>query len=68
VVSGDVPEELFAQVAARYGEAGAIECTVAIGWWSLWAMLLNTTRPAFRTERSQPLPKDSMDLTKFEKA
>lgn len=67
VVSGDVPEALFARVAERYGEKGAIECTATIGWWSLWAMLLNATRPEFFTERSQPLPRDAVELTRFAK-
>lgn len=61
VVTGDVPEELFERVKARFGERGAVECTVAIGWWALWAMLLNATRPEFSVARSQPLPKDSRE-------
>jgi alkylhydroperoxidase family enzyme len=45
VVTGEVPEALFASVAARYGEKGAVECTAVIGIWSMWAMLLNATQP-----------------------
>ncbi|MBW8754514.1 MAG: hypothetical protein JF595_10235 [Sphingomonadales bacterium] len=45
VVSGDVPEALFARVAERYGEKGAVECTAVIGVWSMWAMLINATQP-----------------------
>lgn len=45
VVKGDVPDALFARVAARYGEKGAVECTTVIGIWSMWAMLLNATQP-----------------------
>lgn len=45
VVSGDVPEALFARVAERYGEKGAVECTAVIGIWSMWAMLINATQP-----------------------
>lgn len=45
VVSGDVPEELFAQIVERYGEKGAVECTAVIGIWSMWAMLINATQP-----------------------
>lgn len=45
VVSGDVPEALFARVAQRFGEKGAVECTAVIGLWSLWAMLINATQP-----------------------
>jgi len=62
VVAGPVPEELFTRVKEQFGERGAIECTVAIGWWSLWAMLLNATQPEFSPERSQPLPKDGREL------
>jgi alkylhydroperoxidase family enzyme len=47
VVSGEVPEELFARVVARYGETGAVECTTVIGLWSMWAMLINATQPRF---------------------
>ena len=61
-VSGQVPEELFARGVERYGEAGAVEFTVTVGWWSLWAMLLNATRPEFRRDRAQPLPKDGHEL------
>lgn len=39
-VAGDVPGELFERVKTRFGEAGAVEFTVTVGWWSLWAMLL----------------------------
>jgi alkylhydroperoxidase family enzyme len=45
VVAGEVPEALFARVAERFGEKGAVECTAVIGIWSMWAMLLNATRP-----------------------
>jgi alkylhydroperoxidase family enzyme len=45
VVSGEVPEALFARVTDRYGEKGAVECTAVIGIWSMWAMLLNATQP-----------------------
>lgn len=46
VVSGDVPEALFARIAARYGEKGAVECTAVIGIWSMWAMLINAVQPS----------------------
>lgn len=45
VVSGDVPEELFARVVERWGEKGAVEFTAVIGTFSAWAMLLNAVRP-----------------------
>ncbi|MDR2858555.1 MAG: hypothetical protein LBV50_12030 [Novosphingobium sp.] len=47
VVSGEVPEELFARVIAQHGQKGAVECTAVIGIWSMWAMLLNATQPRF---------------------
>lgn len=61
-VAGQVPEALFARVVDQYGEAGAVEFTVTVGWWSLWAMLLNATRPEFRRDRARPLPKDGQEL------
>jgi 4-carboxymuconolactone decarboxylase len=45
VVSGEVPEALFARVVARFGEKGAVEFTAVVGFWSCWAMLLNAIRP-----------------------
>jgi len=45
VIAGDVPAALFAKVVDRYGERGAIEFTAAIGWWSMWTMILNATHP-----------------------
>jgi alkylhydroperoxidase family enzyme len=47
VVSGDVPAELFARVVSHFGEKTAIECTVAIAWWSFWAMIANAAAPQF---------------------
>ncbi len=43
VVTGDVPDELFARVVKQYGEMDAIEFTVGIAWWSFWAMIINAT-------------------------
>jgi hypothetical protein len=45
VISGEVPAALFAKVVEHYGERGAIEFTTAIGYWSMWTMLLNATHP-----------------------
>ncbi len=45
VVSGSVPDALFGLVVARYGEKEAIECSAAIAWWSLWAMIINALNP-----------------------
>lgn len=43
VIQGDVPAPLFARIAARYGERGAVELTAIIAWWSMWTMFLNAT-------------------------
>lgn len=43
VVAGDVPTILWDQVVDQYGEQGALEFTIAVGWWSFWAMLVNAT-------------------------
>lgn len=43
VVTGEVPDELFDRVKARYGEKGTVEFTALIGTFSLWAMLINAT-------------------------
>jgi alkylhydroperoxidase family enzyme len=45
VVRGDVPAALFARVTARFGEKAAIECTAAIAWWAMWAMIINALCP-----------------------
>lgn len=39
VVSGSVPDELFARMVNHFGEREAVECTAAIGFWSFWAMV-----------------------------
>ncbi len=46
VVSGAVPAELLARVTAQYGEKEAIECTAAIAWWAMWAMIINALCPS----------------------
>lgn len=45
VIRGDVPGDLFAKVTARFGETAAIECTAAIAWWAMWAMIINALCP-----------------------
>lgn len=45
VITGDVPDELFSRVVKQYGEKETVECTTGIAWWSLWAMIINATRP-----------------------
>lgn len=45
VVSGEVPEALFARVRDHFGEQGAVEFTAVVGFWSCWAMILNAIRP-----------------------
>lgn len=43
VARGKVPDELFARVADKYGEKGAVEFTTVVAFWSFWAMFLNAT-------------------------
>ena len=47
VAAGEVPDELFAKVVKQYGEQEAFEFSVAIAWWSFWAMIINATRTDF---------------------
>jgi alkylhydroperoxidase family enzyme len=43
VVTGEVPDELFARVKDRWGEQGSVECTALVGFWAFWAMFLEAT-------------------------
>lgn len=43
VVTGSVPDELFARVKEKWGQKGTVEFTAVIGTFSLWAMLINAT-------------------------
>ena len=45
VVSGEVPESLFAAIRDTYGEPAVVELTTLIGCFSMWAMLINATAP-----------------------
>lgn len=45
VVTGDVPKELFDRVVAQFGELGATEFSIAVAWWSFWAMICNAVLP-----------------------
>ena len=47
VCAGVVPDELFARVVRQYGEQEALEFSVAVAWWSFWAMLINATGTDF---------------------
>lgn len=44
-LDGKVPDELFAKVVKMFGEKEALEFTVAVAYWSFWAIILNTLRP-----------------------
>lgn len=46
VVSGTVADDLFKRMVTAYGEKAVIECTAAIAWWALWAMIINALCPA----------------------
>ncbi len=41
--SGAVTDDLSAQMVARFGEKGTVECTALIAFWGFWAMLLAAT-------------------------
>lgn len=43
VIDGAVTDGLFARVVERFGQAGAVEFTSVVGFWSCWAMILNAT-------------------------
>lgn len=43
--TGNVPEELFNRLKARFGEREAIQISFGVGWWSMWAMIIGATRP-----------------------
>jgi alkylhydroperoxidase family enzyme len=43
--SGDVSDELFQRVRARWGETGAIEFTTVVAMFGFWAMLVNVAAP-----------------------
>jgi len=45
VVTGEVPQELFQRVVDQFDELQAIEITVGISWWSMWAMIIGAARP-----------------------
>lgn len=47
VVSGDVPDDVFDRVVARWGESGAVEFTAVVSTFSAWAMLINAAKPRF---------------------
>lgn len=43
VLAGGVDDDLFGRMVAAFGEKDTVECTAAIGWWSMWAMLIEAT-------------------------
>jgi len=45
VVSGNVPNALFARVKDVYGETGAVEFTALVSFFAYWAMFLKATAP-----------------------
>ncbi len=47
VCKGEVPDELFARVVKQYGEQEAVDFSVAVAWWSFWAMIINATGTDF---------------------
>ena len=45
VVTGAVPEPLFARVIQQFGETGTVEFTSIVAFWSAWAMIINAAHP-----------------------
>lgn len=43
VLRGAVDDALFARMVAAFGDRETVECTAAIGWWAMWAMLIEAT-------------------------
>lgn len=43
VLRGAVDDALFMRMTAAFGEKDTVEATTAIGWWALWAMLIEAT-------------------------
>jgi alkylhydroperoxidase family enzyme len=46
-VAGRVDDALFAELVARFGEKQAMECSIAVAWWSFWAQFLQATGAEF---------------------
>lgn len=41
----EVSDELFERVKARFGDQGAVEMTIAVAWWAMWAMIAGVIPP-----------------------
>jgi len=46
-LDGYVSDELFEKLRARYGEQQMVEMTVAVSFWALWGVLINTFQPDY---------------------
>jgi alkylhydroperoxidase family enzyme len=57
-IEGNVSDELFSKVAGRYGEDGAVEFTLAIGLWVVWAYLFKATNAQFTMAHLQSRGED----------
>lgn len=53
-IEGSVSEALFARVAEQFGELGAIEFSIAVAWWSFWAILAGAVRPEHDFGHARP--------------
>jgi alkylhydroperoxidase family enzyme len=43
VLAGAVADPLFARMVAAFGDKDTVECAAAIGWWAMWAMVIEAT-------------------------
>jgi alkylhydroperoxidase family enzyme len=43
VLRAAVEDALFVRMVAAFGEKQTVECTAAICWWAMWAMLIEAT-------------------------
>jgi 4-carboxymuconolactone decarboxylase len=62
---GDVSEETYAAIIARWGEVGAVELTAVIGYYSMVAMTLNVHRVPLPESIADNLPREEGKLAEL---
>lgn len=63
--SGDVDDDVYGAVVARWGEVGAVELTAVIGYYSMVAMTLNVHRVPLPEGYQVSLPGDPHELARM---